>query len=145
MKNNKIVILMAVVALLLASLACNAVTGGGGDGSSLTTANITNAHLARDVDDNSQTTTYAPGDATFYCFFDLNNAPDGTVVRGVWTLVSAEGYDSNSEIDSAEITGSDNTYYFSLDRSADTWPVGKYKIDLFINDSLMQTVEFEVQ
>jgi predicted small secreted protein len=154
MKKNKIVILLAAVALLLASLACNAVGGGGNDvdntddgddGFSVTTANITDAHMARDVDDLDQTNVFSPTDPTFYCFFDLNNAPEGTVVKGVWTLVSAEGYDSNSEIDSAEVTGSDDYYYFSLDRSADAWPVGTYKIDLYIDGSLVETLDFEVQ
>jgi hypothetical protein len=157
--------LLAVVALGLASLACNAVSGGdnnitinnstnntndqntnsGGNGISVTTANITNAHLSKDKDDTAQTTGYTPTDAGFYCYIDLNNAPDSTVVKGTWTLVSAEGYDSNSEIDSAEITGGDNTYYFSLDRGADNWPVGKYKIDLYIDGELVQTIDFEVQ
>jgi hypothetical protein len=75
----------------------------------------------------------------------LNNAPDSTVVKGVWTAVSAEGVDPNYEIDSAEITGGDNTYYFSLGGSTDPWPVGKYKIDLYIDGNMVQTVEFEVQ
>jgi len=151
MKKNKIVIMLAVVALLLASLACNAISGGGdntnsgGDGFSVTTANITNAHLASDESDTSTVTSYSPSDPGFYCYFDLNNAPESTVVKGVWTLVSAEGYESNSEIDSAEITGSDNTYYFSLGGGTDPWPVGTYKIDLYIDGKLVETIEFEVQ
>jgi hypothetical protein len=127
--------LLAVV-LILASLACNF---------SASTANITNAHMATDESDTQQTTVYSPSTQTFYCYYDLNNAPDDTVVKGVWTLVSAEGFDANSEIDSAEINGSDDTYYFSLDRAAEEWPVGQYKIDLYINDNLVETVEFQVQ
>jgi len=125
-----------VFVLVLASVAC---------GFSASTANITNAHMAADESDSATTTVYATSDPSFYCFFDLNNAPDDTVVKGVWTLVSAEGYESNSEIDSAQITGSDDTYYFSLDRSMDAWPVGTYKIDLYLNDSLVQTLQFEVR
>ncbi|HEU0294349.1 MAG TPA: hypothetical protein VFR47_16540 [Anaerolineales bacterium] len=137
MKGNKFLPFgLFVVVLVLVSLACNF---------SATTANITNAHMATDESDSTQTTVYSPDTQTFYCFYDLNNAPDDTVVRGAWTLVSAEGYDANSEIDSAEITGSDDTYYFSLDRAADVWPVGQYKIDLYINDKLAETVEFQVQ
>ena len=137
MKGNKFLpIGLFVVVLIFAALACNF---------SASTANITNAHMATDSADSSQTTVYPPEAPTFYCFYELNNAPDGTIVKGVWTLVAAEGYDANSEIDSAEITGSDNSYYFSLDRATDTWPVGQYKIDLYVNDKLVQTVNFEVQ
>lgn len=157
MKKNKIVVMLAVVALLLASLACNAVSGGDNTGDnptttendnsgfSVTTANITNAHLASDESDTQQVNGYSPTDLGFYCYFDLNNAPDSTVVKGVWTLVSAEGYESNSEIDSAEITGGDDTYYFSLGGSTDPWPVGTYRIDLYVDGSLVETIEFEVQ
>ena len=169
MNKRRISILAAIIVLLLASLACNAVTGGGNNtnintdntnsvatenpttnsndnsGFSFTTANIQNAHLANDVNDSKTVTSYVPSDKTFYCFFDLKNAPEGTVVKGTWTLVSAEGYSNNSEIDSATVTGSDNTYYFSLDRSADAWPVGQYKIDLYIDGKLVQTVDFEVK
>jgi hypothetical protein len=151
MNKRRVSILLAVMALVLASLACNAVTGSGNgdntnDGSlTVTTANIQNAHMATDEKDSAPTTTYATSDKTFYCYFDLKNAPESTVVKGTWTLVSAEGYTSNSEIDSAEITGSDNTYYFSLDRSGDSWPVGKYKIDLYVDGNLVQTVNFEVK
>ena len=142
MKKNKIVVLLAIVSLLLASLACNAISG---NGVSVTTANITNAHMSKDKDDTTQTTTYAPADASFYCYFDLNNASDTTVVKGTWTAVSAEGVDPNFVIDSAEITGGSNTYVFNLDRSTDSWPVGKYKIDLYIDGKMVQTVEFEVK
>ena len=68
MKRNRFVVLFAILALVLASLACNAVTGGGNDvnvnvdnnnsvdsndnnGFSFTTANIQDAHMARDFDD----------------------------------------------------------------------------------------------
>lgn len=137
MKGNKFLpfVLFALV-LVLASLACNF---------GASTANITNAHMATDESDTTQTTVYSPDTPTFYCFYDLNNAPDDTVVKGVWTLVSAEGYEANSVIDSAEITGSDDSYYFSLDRAAESWPVGQYKIDLYINGNLVETVEFQVQ
>jgi len=125
-----------VVVLALASVACNF---------SASTANITNAHMSLDEGDTQSVTAYAPDAPAFYCYFDLNNAPDDTVVKGVWTLVSADGYDPNLEIDSAEITGSDNTYYFSLGGSTDPWPLGQYKIDLYLNDELVQTINFEVQ
>ena len=125
-----------LVVLVFASVACEF---------SASTANITNAHMSLDEGDTQAVTGYAPDAPAFFCYFDLNNAPDDTVVKGVWTLVSADGYDANQEIDSAEITGSDNSYYFSLGGSSDPWPVGQYKIDLYLNDELVQTINFEVQ
>lgn len=125
-----------VTVLVLVSVACEF---------SASTANITNAHMATTEADTSQTSVYSPVDPTFYCFFELNNAPDDTVIRGVWTLIAAEGFSANSEIDSAEVTGGSEAYSFSLDRSVDEWPVGQYKIDLYLNGELAQTVNFEVK
>jgi len=125
-----------VLMLVLVSVACEF---------SASTANIANAHMSVDENDSNSTTTYSTDANLFYCYFDLKNAPDDTVVKGTWTLVSADGYDPNQEIDSAEITGGDNNYYFTLARSMDAWPVGQYKIDLYLNDTLAQTVTFEVK
>jgi len=125
-----------VLVLVLASVACEF---------SASTANITNAHMALDESDSQTVSAYTPEAPSFYCYFDLNNAPDDTVVKGTWTLVSAEGYDPNQEIDSAEITGGDDTYYFSLGGGEGLWPVGQYKIDLYLNGELVQTVNFEVK
>jgi hypothetical protein len=125
-----------IVVLVLASVACEF---------SASTANISNAHMSLDETDTQQVTSYSPDSPAFYCYFDLNNAPDDTVVKGVWALVSADGYDPNQEIDSAEITGSNQTYYFSLGGSTDPWPIGQYKIDLYLNSELVQTITFEVQ
>ena len=137
MKVNKLFfVALAVLALMLSSLACEA---------SASTANISNAHMSEDEADSNQITAYAPDAPSFYCFYDLNNAPDDTVVKGVWTLISAEGYDPDQEIDSAEVTGGDDTYYFALDSAGDPWPVGQYKIDLYLNDELVETVNFDVQ
>jgi hypothetical protein len=137
MKAHKLFrFVLSVVVLALASLACNF---------GASSANIANAHLSVDENDSQSTTTYAPDAASFFCYFDLKNAPNDTVMKGVWTLVSAEGYSPDQEIDSAEITGGSNNYYFSLARSMDAWPVGQYKIDLYLNDTLVQTVNFNVQ
>jgi len=137
MKSTKFFpIVFFIVALVFASLACNF---------SASTANITNAHMSRDEGDTEQTNVFTPADASFYCFFDLNNAPDDTVIKGIWTLVEADGYDSNSIIDEVSYTGGDDTLYFSLAQGNTEWPVGKYKIDLYLNDELVQTLNFEVQ
>jgi len=125
-----------VLVLVLASVACEF---------SASTANIANAHMSVDEADSQQTTSYSPDAPAFYCYFDLKNAPDDTIVKGTWTLISAEGYDPNQEIDSAEITGGDDTYYFSLGGGEGLWPVGQYKIDLYLNEELVQTVNFSVQ
>jgi hypothetical protein len=150
MKNNRFSILIAAIVLLLASLACRAITPLEEIPPTPTlspdAATITNAHMSRDADDTYPTETYKYSDPTFYCFFDVNNASEGTVVKGTWVLLSAQGYSSQQVIDSAEITAdTDGAYYFRLDRSGDAWPIGFYKIDLYIDGTLVESPGFEVK
>jgi hypothetical protein len=107
---------------------------------------IEDVHFSFYADDTQQTTFFIPSDKTFYCFFTLKFAPNNTVVKGAWILVSAEGYAANSAIDTAEIRGGDNKYFFKLDRSVNVpaWPLGIYRIDLYINGVQTQSATFEV-
>jgi hypothetical protein len=153
MKKNRSAILIALSALLLASLACNAVTGPKPKEYYTTPTvevapdgpYIMNAHMSLDADDTVPTEVYKYTAPTFYCFFDLNDAPEGTVVKGTWVLLSAEGYQSQQVLDTAEITGTDGTYYFSLDNQKDTWPVGYYEIRLSVNGTLVESPGFQVK
>lgn len=131
-KNWMIGVVLAV--LVLASLACNF---------SASTAKLENARLARDSEGVDETMVFA-GEDTFYCIVDLANAPDDTVVKAVWTAVEVADNDPNILLDEASITQGDGTLTFDLTNS-NPWPVGKYKVELYLNDKLDQTLEFSVQ
>ncbi len=128
----KIMLVLSVLAL--AMLACEF---------SASTANIQNARMAFDEEGTQPTTTFGPGDV-FYCNVDLQNAPDDTVIKAVWTAVDVEGEEPNTLIDESELTTGSGMVNFQLTNS-NAWPVGKYKVDLYLNDELKKTVEFQVQ
>ncbi len=125
---------VAIFPLILAILSCNF---------SATTANISEATLARDSEGAQPTTVFAPED-TFYVIVELANAPDDTKVKSVWTAVEVEGFDPDLLIDDAELTSGSGTLTFNLSND-NLWPNGKYKVDLYIDDKLERTLEFEVQ
>ncbi|HEY2980159.1 MAG TPA: hypothetical protein VGJ22_03175, partial [Anaerolineales bacterium] len=75
MRNLRLPVLLGLIALLAAMLAC---------GGSISTANIGNVWLATDIDGVNRTTVFAPSD-DFYAFAELHNAPDDTQLKGVWT------------------------------------------------------------
>jgi hypothetical protein len=146
--NKGFRILFALTILVLASLACNSVTGGSDTndtGSVPSGAYLTNVHFSLDVDDTISTTVYRFDSDAFYCFFDLTDAPEGTVVKGTWVLLSAAGYQSDQVIDTAEVTGTDGNYSFQLTRTEEAWPVGFYKIDLYVDGILVESPGFEVK
>jgi hypothetical protein len=123
-----------IALLILTALACSF---------NVSTANISEATLAKDPDGTQPTTTFTQ-DEVFYCVVELANAPDDTKVKASWTAVEAEAMAPDFLIDEAELTSGDGTLTFDLTNDS-LWPVGKYKVDLYLNDKLDRTLEFQVQ
>jgi hypothetical protein len=134
MRKHALHIAFALSITVLTVLAC---------GFSVSTANIKDATMAHDYDGNEPTTVY-DGRATFYCIAELANAPDDTTVKAVWTAVQVDGVAPDTFIDEYELTTGSGTVHFELSNNQ-LWPRGKYKVDLYLNDELDQTLEFEVQ
>ena len=135
MNKNKWLIMVAIVVLVSVTLACAA---------SVSTAKISSAKMSADSEGTQATTVFSP-DQTFYCIVELANAPEDTKLKAVWTAAEVDGEQPNLLIDQAEVTAGDqNVVTFDLTNSG-LWPVGKYKVDLYLNDKLDQTLEFEVQ
>jgi hypothetical protein len=120
--------------LLLAGLAC---------GFNLSTANISQAQMARDEEGNDPTTVFNQDDV-FYAVIQLENAPDDTALKAVWAAVDADDTEPNFMIDEVEITAGSGSVNFNLTNDK-LWPVGDYKVDIYLNDELDRTLEFEVE
>ncbi len=134
MKKIAFVIILAALALSMA--ACEF---------SFSTANIADAYMVADPDGAQRVTSYSP-DATFYAIVDLANAPSDTVVKASWIAVNAEGAEPNFLIDEATITGGDAQLTFNLQNEAGfVWPIGSYRVDLYLNDELSTSLEFQVR
>jgi hypothetical protein len=124
-----------LVALLSATLAC------GGE-VSVSTAKVADAYMSTDEGGTDRTTAYAQ-DAVFYAQVDLQNAPDDTVLKAVWSVVDAQDTDPGLVINETEYTtGSD--VYFTLSNN-DLWPIGTYKVDIHLDGELVDTINFSVQ
>jgi hypothetical protein len=132
MRKNLIFFVIAL--LVLSALACSF---------NLSTANITQAILAKDSAGNQPATTFAQDEA-FYCIVELANAPDDTLIKAVWTAVEADGVEPDYIVGENELTSGDGTLYFDLTNDK-LWPTGKYKLDLYLNDKLARTLEFQVE
>lgn len=111
---------------------------------SASTANIASATLARDETGTQPTTVFAQPE-TFYLVVELANAPDDTTVRSVWYAVDVgDVAPPNTLIDEAELESGSGTLYFNLTPES-LWAVGDYKVEIYLNDELDQTLTFEVQ
>ena len=138
MKSGKLSILLAVIALLVSTLACAV---GNSD------PVLDNIRTAHDQDGNSPTTIFAVSD-TVYVVSDLSNGKVGDIITSNWYVVNAEGLQSNSLIDSAEINVNEEpfngTVYFYFP-PGNGWPTGTYKVEVLFNGVLINTVNFTVQ
>jgi hypothetical protein len=133
--KNKLFILAAIVMLILATLACSG---------SVSTAKISSAKMSADSEGTQETNVFSP-DQTFYCIVETANAPEDTKLKAVWTAVEVEGEQPDLLIDQAELTaGNQNVFTFNLTNNG-LWPAGKYKVDIYLNDKLDQTLDFTVQ
>jgi hypothetical protein len=134
LKTNRI-----ALALVLAMLGTSVIACGG----SFSTAKIKSAALSADSSGAPETTVFGQ-DQVFYCLVELANAPDDTTVKAVWYAVSVEGTEPNLLIDQSELTLGDGTATFNLTNNQ-LWPVGTYKVEIYLNGELNQTLEFQVQ
>jgi hypothetical protein len=136
MKKNYLKLGLIVGVLALLAVAC---------GFNVSTANFANAFMSVDSDGNQPTTVYGQEDV-FYAIVDLANAPDDTVVRAVWTAVNVEGEAPDTQIDDVSVTSGDARLTFDLTNATGMiWPTGTYRVDLYLNDELKETLSFSVQ
>lgn len=135
MKKNRIHIMIVFLVIALSILACSG---------SISTAKISEIYLTANSDGSGNTTRFNQ-DQPFYCIVKVSNAPDDTALKAVWTAVEVEGVDPNFVLDEVELTtDGNNEFTFDLQNN-NLWPLGKYKVDIYLNGNLDQTVEFEVQ
>lgn len=135
MKRKIAPILFAIMVIIVSQLACN---------QSFSTANIENAWMDTTEDGNNPTTAYSQ-DAIFYAMVDLKNAPDDTKLKAVWTAVDVQDTEKNLQLNETEFTTSDGLVHFQLENKEYLWPVGQYKVDIYLNDTLNRTLTFEVR
>lgn len=135
MNKTRIQIFIVIAVLVLVSLAC---------GGSISTAKISNAYLTANSDGSGETTVFSPTD-TFHAIVELKNAPDDTTLKAIWIAVDVPDVDPDFVIEETSTT-SDGNDVITFDLSNDaTWPAGSYKVDIYLNDKLDRTLEFEVQ
>ena len=119
---------------------------------SISTANITNATLSKDVTGSTfepvdPTTTFPSDQPVIHLVANVANAPEGTKVKAVWTAVDVgDVAPANTQIAEVEVTlDASGTAHFTLSvPDSGAWPVGQYKVDVYLNDKLDRTLEYAV-
>jgi hypothetical protein len=134
MKARTVSVWVGLLALVLGVLAC---------GGSVSTANVADAWMSADEAGEARTTSYAQ-DAVLYAQADLKNAPDDTVIKAVWTAVDVADTEPGLVINETEFATGSGLIPFTLSNDG-LWPTGSYKVDIYLGEELVKTVEFSVQ
>jgi hypothetical protein len=102
---------------------------------------IFDAFLAYDQKGDFRSTSFSPTQE-IYLFFNLNDPLERNIVKAVWIAVDVAGYNPNIIIDKTE--NKITTPTFSLRTNREVWELGKYKVELYLNGTLDETIEFEI-
>ena len=112
---------------------------------------ITKAELGTGATDRYEivnpATEFTPDTAKIFCVWKAEGILKGTSVRGVWIAVDVGNVaPPNYKIDEAEVRLPVMTEgSMSLSKPTNGFPVGKYRLELYIGKELAKTIPFTVK
>jgi hypothetical protein len=80
----------------------------------------------------------------FYLEFDLIDAPADTKINTVWSRLDDKGASAET-LNEGEYTFGDGSYYISLKSDTGSWQVGKYRVEIYLNNNYYKALVFEVK
>jgi hypothetical protein len=101
--------------------------------------------MATDKDGTNKTNIFSPED-DFYVFFDVAGVEVGTPFQSRWYALDIEGQDATvpfQTIDYAYEEGITSIYFQMT--SEEPWPVGSYKVEVYMNGAKIGEQGFAVQ
>lgn len=111
-------------------------------------AAVKDVYLARDDGDGKAgevTSTFTPNDIPIHCIVELAK-PDPAAVRMNFVAVKVNGVKPESRVVSASFaTSQGQDRVFFTGKPHGKWTAGSYRIDVFVNDKLERSLDFEVK
>ncbi|BCM93149.1 hypothetical protein IAD21_05037 [Abditibacteriota bacterium] len=92
------------------------------------------------------TTTFKPSAKKIHCAVRLTKLDSRAVVRTVWFVESSPGIPANTKAYEDKVGPLKNLVlaHFTLSNS-NTWPLGRYKVDVYLNGKYIRTARFSVK
>lgn len=136
----------------MAAAGCLGILLGAWPGTAAGQARITNAQLGLGVTPQfnivNPSTEFTPDTAKIYCAWKAEGLKSGIQLRGVWIAEDVgRAAPANYKIDEASFTstGTSAQGSFSLSKPNKGFPVGKYRLEIYIGSDLTKTVPFVVK
>jgi hypothetical protein len=136
MNSRKHIILSALAAVIIATLACSGLS---------TSPSTSNFYMASDKAGTNKTTTFSTSQ-DFFVFFDVSGIPDGTKFQAQWFALDVAGQDASKPFQTTDYTygAGVSTIYFQLTNSSG-WPTGHFRVDLYMSGTKIGEQAFSVQ
>jgi len=135
MKFKKLSIFLAIFVLIASILACG----------SSAPAGVSNIYMANDAEGTNHTTTFATSDVV-YVFFDVNQVDAGAQFQIQWYALNISGQDPNTPFTTTDYTYSSEATIFAQIESTDGgFPVGQYKVEIYLNNAKVGEQQFSIQ
>jgi len=92
-------------------------------------------------------TTYVADARNLYATFKAKGTKEGDNIRCVWVADDVgDAAPKETKIDEKTISAKgDMDGEFSLSKPTNGWPLGKYHIEIYVNDELATKVQFEIK
>ncbi len=146
---KKWVIIIILVALLIVGVIGYALIKGGGSFKfSFSSAKITDAKSCRSVDEDKNpigiTSTFPPNSPEISIWFSWAHAPIDTNAKAVWIYETSGELITEYSLVLEDMAGLGS---FSLIRPTTEagWPIGDYRVYIYLNNKLAKSVSFKVQ
>jgi hypothetical protein len=104
---------------------------------------IFNEFLAADIDGFIPKSQFKPSEI-IYLLFDINDPTGKNVVRIVWSVVEAKGFKAGAVRSDTPFIIKGNKFVTLSDHSTAPWTEGKYKVEIYLNNELNKTIEFNI-
>lgn len=133
MKTKNIFVVLVLLAMLFSLAACSS-----------STPKVSNFYMAADDQGANKTTTFAQTDA-FNLFFDVSGIPNGTPFEARWYVLNIAGKDPSTPFKTMDqnYTSGSTTLRFHLTNTSN-WPVGQYRVDVYMSGNQVGQVQFSV-
>jgi hypothetical protein len=104
------------------------------------------AVIAQDKD-TKPATTFAADVPKLYAFFRSTGTKTGDSLRGVWIAEDVgSAAAKETKVDEATLTASEDNFYgaFSLTKPTKGWPVGEYRVEIYLGNNLATSTKFTI-
>ena len=134
--NKRLLLSLGLLCLLLLS-AC------GGSSGPVKISSITFARDDGSGNAGDTVTDFKPSDHVLHATVTLDHIETGLKVKLTWVAVEAGG-ETNTEIASYEFSALAGNVINGQASLPNDWPTGKYRLDVYLNDKLTQSANFNV-